>query len=196
MAPKFRPRFESLANCQAGELLRVSYKGETRWAVIAAQGGPNLRPLAILSGDGSPCWLNIVDDGSLRPEFEMHHVLAYAKKDEYRIIPDYMGECHIDEGANFQVNGALILAKSGMWLRLLSSKGGADFLSLCDYVVSGNPPQPPVAAFKKWTLTCELFEGLDPPFLLAGPPLTPRPKVPWDAFGWTGLDERAAPAGS
>jgi hypothetical protein len=34
MAPNFQPRFESLASCQDGDLLRVSYKSETRWAII------------------------------------------------------------------------------------------------------------------------------------------------------------------
>jgi hypothetical protein len=112
-----------------------------------------------------------------------------------------MGECDIDGGPRF-ANGSLILEKSAMRLCLrlvrLDDPGNATswtgFLNLNTFDHSGNPPPPPHAAFKKWTVTCELFEGLDPPFVLRGPPLEPRPKVPWDAFGGTGLDERTSPA--
>jgi hypothetical protein len=180
--PKFQPRFESLASCLDGDLLRVSYKSETRWAIIGAlTGSRSVRLLAILSGEGSPHLINVIHDGSLRGEFEMHQVLVYAKKGEYTITPDYFGECDIDEGPNFEIDGSLILTVSGKFLRIPLSTGGSGFLSLDNYDCRGGPPQHPRAAFKKWTLTCELFEGLDAPVVLRGPPLEPRPKVRWDA---------------
>ena len=124
----------------------------------------------------------------------MHQVLVYPKKGEYALTPDYIGECDIDEGPNFEIDGSLILAESTMCLRIRLYTGGSAFLSLINYDCIGSPPLPPRAAFKRWTLTCELFDRLDPPFVLRGPPLEPRPKVPWDAFGGTGLDERTSPA--
>jgi hypothetical protein len=189
MAPNFQPRFKRLPECEPGDLIRVALRHETGWALV------------ILSGEGSPRMvkIDVTDDrgfSSVDRDFEDRPVLLYAKKDEYAITPDHTGECEIDGEIIFKTIGSLSLVNSFTLLRIASPSGGSGFLHLNDYQYSDFPLLRPRAAFKKWTLTCELFERCDPPFFLRGPPLTPRPKVPWDAFGWTGLDERASPAGS
>jgi hypothetical protein len=150
-------KFTRFADCQPGDLIRLFHKGETRWAIIAAWRDSAVRMLAILSGKDAPCFVNTVVDGLIKPEFGTHQVLVYSN---YGITTDHAATCDIGEGPNFEAKGSLILADSAMFLRLDLSAGGFGFLNLDTYEFLQTPPAPPLAAFKKWTLSCELTYGV------------------------------------
>jgi hypothetical protein len=160
--PKSLYEFGFLAECDAGQLVRVKIEESGEWAIVGAR-ERSMFPLVVLTGHDAPYCINLHQNGHIDGDFDTYAALKCGA--DYEIVPDHSGPCEIGVGDKFKRSGSFVLADTDRYL-VVGGRGqpGRRYFDVASGKLRGEP-----GGNTAWFAGWMLWSNLTKPIVGHGP---------------------------